>query len=215
MSTTSFVPKQSSQDDVATLESTETIAELKSTSSLNQPIRFRRTPHREVIRRQKAANSGDWTVDPRTLWFFRKRVTHGAVKLLGTVLAFGVGGFLLSEIPYTPKLVVQLAILGGLGICLAVALSLLAARDIFGRIVIDKIGIRQFPWYCRCHVAWSDITDWQMWEPGLVPEDMVRLTIWTAPNEFPAIFPAAWLSSEDRRWLRNVLNRVAPEKSLG
>src|SRR5690349_21032478 len=74
--------------------------------------------------------------------FVSERWLSGAGSATKGTLMIVAGGFLLSQIPHTPNLVVQMAILGGLLIAGGLAFALYSLGDLFGSLTLDPKGYR-------------------------------------------------------------------------
>lgn len=138
----------------------------------------------------------------------------GLVKLgLGTVSAC-LGAFLFTEVPKTPGLALNLAIIGGIGIVAAVVLALLAYRDLAGRLMVNEQGIALNPRWAGFQLAWKQVSSWQVTDEDELPPQMQQLKLWRKGEAAPIVVDTSWLSVESRGTLRKVLRQVAGEDRL-
>ena len=98
------------------------------------------------------SSAGDSLVEPDTLpgeplnfSFARQRWQNGILGSLQAAALLAAGAFLLKEIPATPNLTVQMAILGVLLIIGALFMVPRILVDFFGSITIDSQGIHMSP----------------------------------------------------------------------
>lgn len=93
-------------------------------------------------------------------WF-----TGAGIAVQGLLMA-GTGGFLLSQIPGTPNLAVQIAILGSLLIVCGVAFLARSLSDFFGYVRIDQESMRVRYGLVGYNIPWSRVKQWQVNETG-------------------------------------------------
>lgn len=132
------------------------------------------------------------------------------IAKLGSALLFAaLGGFLVSEIPHTPALFANMAVLAALSFIGSIALVYLAVREALGRLVLDEEKIAFRPgWFAR-DVAWADVSSWRM-NDDPVPGVDRQLMFWVGRETFPVLFDISRLSNDALSDLRCVL-----EKRLG
>jgi len=143
------------------------------------------------------------------------RSKQGFMKLLWAGVIAGLSVFLLAEMPHTPGLALNLGIIGGIGLIAAAVLTLLAYRDLAGRLSIDEQGIALAPRWAGFQLGWKQVSSWQTTDEDELPPQMQQLKLWPKGNVSPIIVDTSWLSVESRGTLRKVLREVASEDRLG
>lgn len=142
--------------------------------------------------------------------FARQRWFSGLTALAQGGLMAGVGIFLLTQIPATPNLTIQMAILGTL---LSLGGALVAARtwsDFFGSITVNADGLRMSHGLASFQLEWPNVTRWRITESAAKTSDLAAADVWTITSEFPHRIPGARLDLHDLRKLRHLLHAFAP-----
>lgn len=142
------------------------------------------------------------------------RIKPGIMKLFWAGLSAAIGAFLLAEVPKTPGLALNLAIIGGGGLAAAAALLLLAYRDLAGRLTVDEQGIALAPSWAGFNLAWKQVSSWQVTDEDELPPQLQQLKLWRKGEPTPIIVDTSWLGTDSRHTLRKVLRRVAGEDRL-
>jgi len=167
---------------------------------------------------ERTASTKRDTLPTKTSAVFRmasSRSKQGFMKLLWAGVSTGLSVFLLAEMPHTPGLALNLGIIGGIGLVAAAVLTLLADRDLTGRLSIDEQGIALEPRWAGFNFGWKQVSSWQTTDEDELPPQMQQLKLWPKGNVSPIIVDTSWLSVESRGTLRKVLREVAAEDHLG
>jgi len=143
------------------------------------------------------------------------RSSAGFIKLGLGIASAGLGAFLLTEVPKTPGLALNLAIIGGIGLFAAAVLTLLAYRDFTGRLAVNEQGISLEPRWPGFNLAWKQVSSWQTTDEDELPPQMQQLKVWRRGEVTPLVVDTGWLSVESRGTLRKILRQVASEDRLG
>lgn len=160
--------------------------------------------------RPEAANVGTSAVFRMS----HSRSSAGLVKLgIGAVSA-ALGVFLLAEVPKTPGLALNLSIIGGIGIVAAAVLTLLAFRDLTGRLSVNEQGISLSPGWAGFNLAWKQVSSWQTTDEDELPPQMQQLKLWRRGEVTPIVIDTGWLAVESRGTLRKILRQVAGDDQL-
>lgn len=162
---------------------------------------------------------GDSLVEPHhsrqpprlTFGFARQRWQSGALLSLQATALVGAGAFLLSEIPATPGLKVQMAILsmilisGGLWVVPKIIV------DFFGTIRVDQSGIHMEPTIVGFSTHWDQITKWEVRDcNGTTASHCVR--VWSKTTNHSHTIPAGFLCHQDLHLLRRVMLVASPSE---
>ena len=142
------------------------------------------------------------------------RTKPGLMKLVWAGISAGLGGFLLAEVPKTPGLALNLAIIGGIGLVASVVLVLLALRDLTGRLIVNEKGIALTPRWAGFNLAWKQVSSWQVTDEDELPPQLQQLKFWRQGEPTPIIVDTSWLCIDSRHTLRKVLRQVAGEDRL-
>jgi len=161
------------------------------------------------------ADSSDSLVDsmvesPLSFTFARQRWQNGVMSLLGSMAMAATGGFLLSEIPRTPGLKVQMAILGVLLLLGSIALLYRIAIDLFGAVRVDRKGIHVRPAFAGFSAPWKAVQRWEVADDRSSAY-LPCLKVWVDGKEHPHVVPGGMLSHHDLRQLRKLLIVGRPE----
>jgi hypothetical protein len=102
------------------------------------------------------------TIEARTFRFATTGRLRGLVRCGGAILLTAICLFLLSEIPDTPSLRLEMSLISGIGLISAAVLFGLAARDFLGAITINNAGITVTPAIIGFRVPWSALRTWTL-----------------------------------------------------
>ncbi|MCE9603405.1 MAG: hypothetical protein K8U03_00715 [Planctomycetia bacterium] len=144
-----------------------------------------------------------------------QRFKQGSMKLLWAGVSGGLGAFLLAEVPNTPGLALNLAIIGGIGLIAGAVMAALAFRDFTGRLIVDSQGVALTPRWAGFKLAWKQVSSWQVTDEDELPPQMQQLKLWRKGESTPIIVDTSWLCVESRGTLRKILRQVAGEDRLG
>lgn len=137
------------------------------------------------------------------------RLNQGLVKVLLAGMSGGLGVFMLAEVSNTPGLALNLVIVGGIGITVAVILLALAYRELVGRLTVNEKGIFLDPHLSGFHLTWKEVGSWQITDENELPPQLQQLRLWRHGTTIPIVLDTSWLSVEARGALRQVLRKVA------
>lgn len=143
------------------------------------------------------------------------RIREAALKAAWGLLSGMLGGFLLAQIPDTPGLALNIAVIAGLGIIGAVVLFVMAVREFTSRLMVDRRGIAWLPAWAGFRMNWDDIESWEMTDETGLPSNVQQLKLFRFDSKFPTIVDTSWMSIGSRSTLRRVLCEVAREKNGG
>lgn len=145
--------------------------------------------------------------------FARQRWRSGVLLSLQAVVLTGVGAFLIAEIPTTPGLTVQMAILSGILIAGGLWMVPKIVVDFFGSIRVDQTGIHMEPALVGFSTSWEQIEHWEVRDcRGTMVSHCVRL--WIKSTHLSHTIPAGYLSLHDLYLLRRVLLVASPAELL-
>jgi hypothetical protein len=145
-----------------------------------------------------------------TIALLPNRTVPFIAKLSAALLFAALGGFLVSEIPHTPALFANMAVLAVLSFLGSIALVYVAVREALGRLVLDDQKIAFRPGWFGRDVAWADVSSWRMNDDPVPPGVDRQLMFWVGRETFPVLFDISRLNNEALSDLRCVL-----EKRLG
>ncbi|MFO1004934.1 MAG: hypothetical protein U0929_03160 [Planctomycetaceae bacterium] len=141
--------------------------------------------------------------------FARQRWQSGLLLMLQASVLIGVGAFLLSEIPATPGLKVQMAILSVILIGGGLWMVPKIVVDFFGSIRVDQTGIHMEPTIVGFSTPWDQIERWEVRDcNGTMVSHCVR--VWTKSSHHSHTIPAGYLCHRDLHLLRRVLLVASP-----
>lgn len=194
----------------------------RSTARVKSPVRitYVRGGGRisaELSLRQNVA-SGTGVAEPTCPWrivtlipgrpfdarFRTQKLTDGLRSLLGVCFGVGAGTFLLTHIPGTPNLRLQVTFVALVCLILGLVLVPFASGYLLGRLQIDAYGIRVSPWPIGFRIRWQDLVCWSV--EGL----QLHLVCHRSAKE--QIVPLHVLSSADRLLVRDILRACAGER---
>lgn len=163
--------------------------------------------------------AGDSLVEPQEaeretdlcFGFARQRWQNGILLTLQAAAMFGAGAFLISEIPATPNLKVQMAILGGLLIVGGLAMLPIIVVDFFGAVRVDQTGIHMVPSVVGFSAPWSIVEKWEVRDcNGVTASHSIR--VWESDTNRSHTVPAGFLSHHDLHRLRRVMVASSPSE---
>ena len=143
------------------------------------------------------------------------RIREAALKTAWGLLSGMLGGFLLAQIPDTPGLALNIAVIGGLGIIGALVFFVMSVRELTSRLCIDRTGIAWLPAWAGFRMTWDDIESWEMTDELGLPTNVQQLKLFRYDSKFPTLVDTSWMSIGSRSTLRRVLCEVAREKNGG
>jgi len=146
---------------------------------------------------------------PHRFGFAGQRWFTGAGTVTKGALMITAGVFLLSQIPATPNLVVQMAILSGLLIVGGAAFVLVSLGDFFGSLTIDEQGYRANFVLTGFSGTWSNVVNWVVHESSH-NADIPAVQIWTGPQQVIHAIPGGYLSKEEGHRVHQLLRALAP-----
>lgn len=168
--------------------------------ALNLPRRLRGAePHAEPI---------DLTATYR-FPFVKQRWFTGCSTIFQGGLMIAVGGFLLSQIPATPNLVVQMAIVGSLLAGGGLYVLSYAWNDFFGGLTIDQSGVQATNGWSSFYLPWADVARWRVNDHAADVADLTSLEVWTDDVELPHQVPGGRLSEKDHHRVRQLFSALA------
>ena len=160
---------------------------------------------------------GDSLVEPNSpsqmtqlsFGFARQRWQNGILLSLQAAAMFGAGGFLLSEIPATPGLKIQMAILSVILIAGGLWMVPKIIVYFFGAIRVDQTGIHMEPTIVGFSTPWEEIEKWEVRDcNGTIASHCVR--VWSKSVNHSHIIPAGFLCHRDLHLLRRVMLTASP-----
>jgi len=141
---------------------------------------------------------------PNAFHFARQRWQNGILTLIGSVLMMGTGGFLIYEIPATPALKLQMALLAGLLLIGSVIMLWKVLLDLFGSVCVDRHGIHMRPAIAGFSAPWSNVLRWEVCDEKSASY-LPSLKVWIRGRPDPYAVPAGVLSHHDLHRLRKLL----------
>lgn len=137
--------------------------------------------------------------------FLRRRWAAAFAGQAQASVMMSTGLVLLSQLHETPRLALQMSIVGGLLVIFGVTSLLFVLRDLFGFIRVDKdrfsarVGITKFS------VMWDEIAKWRINEVARTPE-VACVELWCRDQTSTHRIPGGMISEEDllalRQWCR-------------
>lgn len=141
--------------------------------------------------------------------FVMQRRTAGIAMACTAVGLLICGAFMLSQIPATPGLSMQLAIIGGLLIAGGFWSAASAARDLLGSLTIDDVGVHVRPAPTGFSIRWNDLASWEVKDYASRPWTVPGLIFRTKISTNPLTIPCGLISNEDRERVRQLLRTRA------
>lgn len=157
-----------------------------------------------ALGQQEADRAETLHAEPHAFAFARQRWQNGMTTVIGASIMAISGGFLLSQIPATPGLKVQLAILGAILLIGALAMIRKAATDLLGSIQVDRDGIHMRPVIAGFSAPWSRVSRWEVCEDAQATY-LPCLKVWVEGQEHPHSVPNGFLNDHDLHRLRKLL----------
>ncbi len=141
---------------------------------------------------------------PMKFVFAKQRQGAGLSTLFKALLAIAAGVLLITQIPSTPSLKIQMGLLSAL--CCVGGGSLLpsAIRDMFGRLKVDGRGIHMTPSYVGFSIPWKELVGWD--------SDHLAFRFYTSKSKRALATYARYLDASDRNSLYGVLRACVPQK---
>lgn len=134
----------------------------------------------------------------------------GAASFVGACGLTLTGGFLWWEIPSTPWIATQLAIVGFLLIAGGLVFAVRAVHDLHGRLVIDRESARVLPAPLGFRVAWRRLKCWEVQERPLA-NSLPTIRFWVVGDDRSRGVQHRCLSNDDRRRVESLLRAWLPE----
>lgn len=153
----------------------------------------------------------DLTASSHVYSFARQRWQNGALGLLGGGAMLISGLFLLLQIPKTPDLEIQLAIIGLLMAGGGLWMMPGVLRDLAGSVAIDDNGIHMRPAPVGFSVAWDDVERWSVCDDPRADGILPALKVYQRGVSIPKTVPAGFLSHSDQGRLQRVLDYRWPQ----
>ncbi len=132
---------------------------------------------------------------------------------IGAIL-LATGLFLISQIGSTPALVLQLAILGAGCTVGGLGLIMRSIRDLFGRLVIDEVGIAIRPSIVGYSISWNELSHWEVRTGMDRYPDANSILLWTGDIPCAMFVPNNWLSDHERVQIARSLRNFAADKEI-
>lgn len=136
--------------------------------------------------------------------FRAQKLTEGLRSLLGACFGLGAGLFLLTHIPGTPSLRLQVIFVAAVCLVLGGILVPFAAGYLFGRLRLDSFGISMSPWPIGFRISWHDLSRWSI--------EGLQLHLVSRRSSKEEIVPLHVLESGDRLLVRDILRSCAGER---
>ena len=141
--------------------------------------------------------------------FVRQRWLAGCSILFQGSMMMAVGAFLLSQIPSTPNLVVQMAIIGTLLAGGGLYVLSYAWSDFLGGLTIDQTGVQVSNGWSGFYLPWADVARWRVNDHAAEITDLTSVDIWSDDRELPYQVPGGRLSENDHHRVRQLLSALA------
>lgn len=136
--------------------------------------------------------------------FRTQKLAEGLRALLGVCFGLGAGMFLLTHIPGTPNLRLQVTFVAVVCLVLGTVLVPFAAGYLQGRLRIDSFGISMSPWPIGFRLRWQDLVCWSI--------EGLQLHLVSSRSAKEEIVPLHVLASADRLLVRDILRTCAGER---
>jgi len=136
--------------------------------------------------------------------FRTQKLAEGLRSLLGVCFGIGAGSFLLTHIPGTPNLRLQVTFVAVVCLVLGCVLVPFAAGYLLGRLRLDSFGISMSPWPIGFRIRWQDLVCWSV--------EGLQLHLVSRRSAKEEIVPLHVLASADRLLVRDILRACAGER---
>jgi len=143
--------------------------------------------------------------------FWRNRQGIGLAAFLQSVLMVGSGVFLLSQIPVTPRLALQMSIVGLLLIGGSMFFALNAIRDLRGFLRLDTRGLAARLGLRQVRILWDEVTKWRINDIARSPV-LAAVEVWTKSSPDALCVPGGMISQIELHRVRFLLNTYAAGK---
>lgn len=141
---------------------------------------------------------------PLQLNFRTQKLADGLRGLAGVVFGFGVGVFLLTHIPATPKLYLQVTSVAIVCLLLAASLLPFTIGCLLGQLRIDSVGISVTPRLVGFRISWHDLQCWSL--------EGLQLHLLSRRSDREEIIALHALPPGDRLLVRDIMQSCAGEK---
>ncbi len=146
---------------------------------------------------------------PHHFWFGRRIWTQVLGKAFQATVLLTAGIFLLVQAAATPKLIMQMSMVGGLLTIGGLAILVAAIGEIRSRLVIDQAGITARTGLTGFSIPWARIDRWSISETSRAHDQCATLAIWGVGNSQPMTVADKYFSDADRRLAHRVLRAFA------
>jgi len=143
--------------------------------------------------------------------FWRNRQWIGLAALLQSALMAISGAFLLSQIPVTPRLALQITIVGLLLAGGSMFLGLNALRDLRGFLRMDAHGLAARLGLRQVRILWDEVTKWRINDIARSPV-LSAVEVWTKSSPDALCVPGGMISPSELHRVRILLNAYAAGK---
>ena len=176
-----------------------------NTASCPPPFR-----HLSVIRWSNPKRPSQMT--QLSFGFARQRWQNGILlSLCRLAPCSGLVHSCFSEIPATPNLKVQMAILGVILIVGGLSMLPKIVVDFFGAVRVDQTGIHMVPSVVGFSAPWSIVEKWEVRDcNGVTASHSIR--VWESDTNRSHTVPAGFLSHHDLHRLRRVMVASSPSE---
>jgi hypothetical protein len=140
--------------------------------------------------------------------FLRRRWFGAAGQVLQGTLVASAGYFLLTQIDDTPKLAVQIAIVGGLLALGGLAFIARAVADLTSRLTINRAGIRGRFGLVGLRLSWPEVEKWRVHDHGSLAEHF-GVEIWTPGAAASQKIPSGYFDRHELQQMRRLLAAFA------
>lgn len=146
--------------------------------------------------------------------FASERWLTGVGTAVQGALMVITGAFLALQISVTPKLAVQLGIVGALLAVAGIGFLIQAFGDLFGHIAIDRNAINGRVGLSSFSIPLTKVKRWSMNEESIKIPELPCVQIWTTDSEHPREIPGGTLSKTDHFRVRHLLFVFLDNKDL-
>lgn len=136
--------------------------------------------------------------------FRTQKLAEGLRALLGVCFGLGAGTFLLTHIPGSPNLRLQVTFVALVCLVFGTVLMPFAAGYLLGRLRLDSFGISMSPWPIGFRIRWQDLVCWSV--------EGLQLHLVSRRSAKEEIVPLHILASADRLLVRDILRSCAGER---